>query len=217
MGFRFRRSIRIAKGVKLNVSKSGFGISAGVPGARISAGPAGVRATAGIPGTGLSWSQNLAFGSRGNTQGSRMTKTEIVDALCNRNDVIGEVTRTLRSQMPELISLSKDAGKTHGWPIEIHLAISDLGQNGTGVNLKIFTPGASRDFSPSDFKYSIATLTQRQSSDSLIVSLLDNMQDLRPSDGNNPGTTANIGIQSGCCCAIPAALVVIVVILLLLF
>lgn len=37
MGLRFRRSIGLAKGVRLNVNKGGLGISAGVPGARIGA------------------------------------------------------------------------------------------------------------------------------------------------------------------------------------
>jgi hypothetical protein len=54
MGFRLQRSIRIAKGVRLNVSKSGLGVSVGPRGLGISAGPRGVYGHAGIPGSGLS-------------------------------------------------------------------------------------------------------------------------------------------------------------------
>jgi hypothetical protein len=56
MGLRFRRSIRLLPGVRLNLSKSGIGLSAGVPGARLTLGADGrVRRTVGLPGTGLSW------------------------------------------------------------------------------------------------------------------------------------------------------------------
>ncbi len=63
MGFRYRKSIRIAKGVRLNVSKSGVGLSAGVRGARYSVHSSGRRtATVGIPGSGMSWSQTSGGG-----------------------------------------------------------------------------------------------------------------------------------------------------------
>ena len=55
MGFRFRRSIRIMRGVRLNVGKRGVSTSIGVRGAHVTIGKTGVRRTVGIPGTGLSW------------------------------------------------------------------------------------------------------------------------------------------------------------------
>src|SRR5258706_7842870 len=55
MGIRFRRSVKIAPGLRLSVSKTGFGVSAGVRGARYSVHTSGRRTTTfGIPGTGLS-------------------------------------------------------------------------------------------------------------------------------------------------------------------
>ena len=60
MGFRFRKSINLGNGVKLNVSKKGIGISAGVKGARISYGANGkIRTTSSIPGTGISHTSTL--------------------------------------------------------------------------------------------------------------------------------------------------------------
>jgi hypothetical protein len=55
--FGFRKSLRIAPGVRLNVSKSGLGISAGIKGLRVSAGPRGTywRASA----HGFSYSQRI--------------------------------------------------------------------------------------------------------------------------------------------------------------
>ncbi|MDA1636510.1 DUF2614 family zinc ribbon-containing protein [Bacillus cereus] len=59
MGFIFRKSIKVAPGVRLNVSKRGIGVSAGVKGARISTGPSGTRVTTSIPGTGISYEQRI--------------------------------------------------------------------------------------------------------------------------------------------------------------
>ena len=67
MGFRFRRSIRLAKGVNLNIGKKSLGISAGVRGARISASTSRKpSATVGVPGTGLSYTTPLAPKTSGN-------------------------------------------------------------------------------------------------------------------------------------------------------
>ncbi|NJN93519.1 MAG: DUF4236 domain-containing protein [Anaerolineales bacterium] len=59
MGFRFHKSIGIGKFLRLNISKSGIGFSAGIPGLRLSTGPQGAYFTAGLPGTGLSFRKKL--------------------------------------------------------------------------------------------------------------------------------------------------------------
>lgn len=59
MGFRFRKTISIIPGVRLNLSKSGVSTSIGRPGATINIGKRGVRETVGIPGSGLSYSDML--------------------------------------------------------------------------------------------------------------------------------------------------------------
>lgn len=59
MGFRFRRSIRILPGIRLNLSGSGVSTSIGGRGATINVGRRGVRGTVGLPGTGLSYSETL--------------------------------------------------------------------------------------------------------------------------------------------------------------
>ena len=56
MGFRFRKSINLGGGVRINFSKSGIGYSFGVPGLRYTKSPNGrTRKTYSIPGTGLSY------------------------------------------------------------------------------------------------------------------------------------------------------------------
>ena len=60
MGFRLQRRIRLGKFIRLNISKSGVGVSAGVRGLRISTGPRGTHLSLGIPGTGLSYRKQLS-------------------------------------------------------------------------------------------------------------------------------------------------------------
>lgn len=64
MGFKFRKSIKLGGGLRLNVGKKGVGVSAGGKGFRVSVGPRGTRISAGIPGTGLSYSKTLNGTSR---------------------------------------------------------------------------------------------------------------------------------------------------------
>lgn len=59
MAFRFRNSIRIAPGIRLNLGKRGVSVSAGVRGATVTAGRQGVHGNLGLPGTGLSYRTRL--------------------------------------------------------------------------------------------------------------------------------------------------------------
>lgn len=60
MGLRFRKSVKICKGVSLNFSKSGVGVSLGTNGCRYSINSSGrSTATVGLPGTGLSYSKSF--------------------------------------------------------------------------------------------------------------------------------------------------------------
>lgn len=63
MGLRFRKSFKIAPGVRVNVGKKSIGISAGVKGARVSVNSSGRKTTTvGIPGTGLSYQKTEKIG-----------------------------------------------------------------------------------------------------------------------------------------------------------
>lgn len=55
MGFRFRKRIRIAPGLAINISKSGISTSVGTKGATTNISGKGIKTTVGIPGSGLSW------------------------------------------------------------------------------------------------------------------------------------------------------------------
>jgi Protein of unknown function (DUF4236) len=55
VGFRFRRSIKILPGIRINLGKRGVSTSIGVRGAHVTFGRNGTRTTVGLPGTGLSY------------------------------------------------------------------------------------------------------------------------------------------------------------------
>ncbi len=55
MPFRFRRSISIAPGVRLNIGKRGVSTSLGGHGAHVAVGHGQTRTTVGVPGSGLSY------------------------------------------------------------------------------------------------------------------------------------------------------------------
>jgi len=55
MGFRFRRSIKLFPGLRLNIGKRGVSTSIGVRGAHVTFGRTGTRTTAGLPGSGMSY------------------------------------------------------------------------------------------------------------------------------------------------------------------
>ena len=61
MGFRFRKSIKLFPGVRVNFSKTGISTSIGKPGATINISERGTRTTVGIPGTGISYSESQSF------------------------------------------------------------------------------------------------------------------------------------------------------------
>ena len=63
MAIRFKKTKKILPGVKLNLSKSGVSVTAGVKGASINIGKNGVYRNLGIPGTGISKRDKLEFSS----------------------------------------------------------------------------------------------------------------------------------------------------------
>jgi Protein of unknown function (DUF4236)/Bacterial SH3 domain len=69
MGWRFRNSVKIAPGIRLNFSKSGISTSLGGSGATVNIGSKGTRSTLGIPGSGVSYSTLHSPGQGGIEEG----------------------------------------------------------------------------------------------------------------------------------------------------
>lgn len=83
MGFKFRKRIKIAPGISVNISKNGItSATIGKPGSSVNVGKRGVKATAGIPGTGLSYtSGNLLGGKKVGKQKNESESVHTEDRL----------------------------------------------------------------------------------------------------------------------------------------
>lgn len=68
MAVRFRKSVKICKGVKVNFSKSGASLSLGGRGHGVTFGGSGTHAHVGIPGTGLSYNTRTGGHSRSHSR-----------------------------------------------------------------------------------------------------------------------------------------------------
>ena len=80
MSIRFRRSVKLMPGVRLNFSKSTVGLSFGIPGARYTINSKGRRTvSAGIPGTGLYATETLSSGRRSMSTAAEPVKTREVE------------------------------------------------------------------------------------------------------------------------------------------
>lgn len=103
MGLRFRRSLTIIPGVRLNFGTGGASLSVGPRGASVNVGPRGTFANVGLPGTGLSYRQRLDL-LGGRSSGPSVENREIpcsisldgdrVDVTRDDGEPIDEATRT---------------------------------------------------------------------------------------------------------------------------
>lgn len=106
MGFRFRRSINLGGGFKINLSKSGIGYSWGTKGYRISRTVRGTtRRTYSIPGTGISYVDESGSRSRNRNRSQR----------CNQN----RITQSIQRQIPQ---------PTYNQPPERAIESADISQ-----------------------------------------------------------------------------------------
>lgn len=64
MGFRFRKTIKLFPGVRINLGKSGVSTSIGRRGATLNISKRGTRGTVRVPGTGVSFTEKLSDASR---------------------------------------------------------------------------------------------------------------------------------------------------------
>ena len=96
MGFRFRKSFKIAPGIRLNLSKSGIGASAGVKGFRLTKRADGrVQRTTSIPGTGISFVESHAAGGSFNENETpvevpKRTRKTVTCEQCGHRYTVGK-------------------------------------------------------------------------------------------------------------------------------
>ena len=129
MGLRYRKSIKIAPGIKLNLNKSSASISVGPKGFKTTYSTTGRKTTTvGIPGTGISYSQSSSSNSKATTA-QHVTSTD---------DITIETPTSQRPTSPKNIWIAIILCYFLGM-FGAHRFY--VGKSGTGV-LWIFTAGA---------------------------------------------------------------------------
>ncbi|MDY6457349.1 DUF4236 domain-containing protein [Acinetobacter faecalis] len=82
MGFRFRKSIKILPGLKINLTHKGISsASIGKPGASLNIGKKGTRTSVGIPGTGISYSKHRPYTKKSNTPQHSIQQPPVFDPV----------------------------------------------------------------------------------------------------------------------------------------
>lgn len=109
MGFRFRKSIKIAPGIRLSASQRGLGVRVGGRGGGISFTPSGARVSASIPGTGLSWSEKI--GPDRGTRSRRRPTGATGNAAGQSSWIKVPLRITLDDETGEVTLLNADSGQ----------------------------------------------------------------------------------------------------------
>jgi tetratricopeptide (TPR) repeat protein len=116
VGFRFYKSVGLGRGVRLNLSKTGVGTSAGIPGLRYSVHSSGRSTrTAGLPGTGLYYRKDSKLGS-GKPSRQPLAAPPVqmypkagLFALKDEKLIVKGVTAYMQGRLEEAVTLLRDA------------------------------------------------------------------------------------------------------------
>lgn len=115
MSFRFQRRIRVAPGLRVNLSKRGISTSVGKRGGTVSVGRRGVYGNVGLPGTGLSYRSKLnkksAPGKGGRSSSEAKTSTANEQSIQTEWDEANQDVRFTRSDGTPLSSEETTAVK----------------------------------------------------------------------------------------------------------
>lgn len=127
MGFRYRKSIKVMPGVKLNLSKSGISTTVGKRGASVNVGHGRVRSNVGIPGSGLSYSTSTSTRSRNNAALRQQTSRAAQPRIPKQDT---EVLNHLSNQdLVQLDRIARDPKHEHALPAAMLAAFLALEHN----------------------------------------------------------------------------------------
>lgn len=100
MGFRYRKSINLGGGFRINLSKSGIGYSWGVKGYRVTKTAKGTtRTTASIPGTGISYVHETGKANNRSSQRNTNPGQQPVPAIDNNHYDTQNIVNNVATEM----------------------------------------------------------------------------------------------------------------------
>lgn len=113
MGFRYRKSISLGGGFRINISKSGVGYSWGTKGYRITKTAKGtIRRTVSIPGTGISFVDETGNANKkhASSQNPQQYKPAIDDNHYDTQDIVNSTATNMVSEgLEDILSLARKA------------------------------------------------------------------------------------------------------------
>ena len=166
MGLRFKKSVRICKGVYINIGKTGSSLSVGERGARYTIHSSGRKtATVGIPGTGISYSvstggQKRQYKSREYERRRRVQaeRERLIEQRAEEVRINALVVEEYRIYIDLITSLFRECQYSIDWKgiasIEPPFQIGESGPN------QIVAEKAYNDYKPSIFEKSIPGLAE---------------------------------------------------------
>lgn len=158
MAFRFRRSVRLVPGLRVNFGKRGVSLSSGIRGANVTIGRGGLYGNVGVPGTGMSVRSKLSDSGRTASSQRRQSGTATGDFSVRLTlDDGGNVTMTDEQGDPLPAKMQKIAREQQGDAIQnwLHDQCEAWNQSIDRIlNLHLETPWPSVaiEFSPTPFE-----------------------------------------------------------------
>ena len=140
MGFRVRKSFKVAPGVRVNVGKKSAGISVGTKGARVSVNSrTGARATVGIPGSGISYTTSLNSSKKCNTSSyKRNSELKSMQSQIDKFDQLQKnklEVEMYENKLEMIQSIHKECDEDFNWngiaqtPAPFDLSNGEIGKN----------------------------------------------------------------------------------------
>ncbi|MFD1707963.1 DUF4236 domain-containing protein [Siminovitchia sediminis] len=161
MGLRVRKSFKIAKGVRVNVGKSGASLSFGTKGLRHSIHTSGRRtSTVGLPGTGISYSTSSSGKRKNLRQANNIAQQQKMQQLEDNHAIVHEYEQLI----DKLTHIHQDADEKVDWK-QLQEAPAPFRPPGPGPNeqrarqeLENYSPGFIEKLLPSKGEKRRATL-----------------------------------------------------------
>lgn len=121
MGLRFRKSVKIAPGVKVNFNKKSVGVSVGTKGTHVSVNSSGRKTTSvGIPGTGLSYVTTTS------TKSKKKDSQKAASSSENADGRTAEERAAEYNQKARNVKINKTILQIFGWILAVLFLVLGL-------------------------------------------------------------------------------------------
>ncbi len=156
MGFRFRRSVKLMPGVRVNFGMRGASMSVGTRGGRLTFGSRGTTASVGLPGTGLSFQQRLSATPTRGTKPARsapeLTTMQVSLELGEDGKVIAKSGGQILQPKALRVVFEQQGQEIERWLDSVVAAVNGLSEELVGIHRGTPRPEYSSRFEVEAFR-----------------------------------------------------------------